>query len=164
MCDYCDCRLIPKIGALSIEHERVLSLMATLRRLDNAEPSPAIAEESTRLLTELRVEFAPHTRREEVGLFSMFDEVGIDADYTKRFADDHVDIADLLERSATDHGAITDLLDRLDRHILEEETDVYPAARQLFSAAHWAEVHDRLGAAGITHHAHENSTMQTELT
>jgi len=42
------------------------------------------------------------------------------------------------------------LLDRLDRHILEEESDVYPAARQLFAGAHWVEVHERLAAAGIT--------------
>ena len=71
MCDYCDCRSIPEIALLSVEHERVLSLMAKLRRLDNAEPSSGDADERARLLHELRVEFEPHTRREEIGVFSV---------------------------------------------------------------------------------------------
>jgi len=150
MCDYCDCRSIPEIALLSVEHERVLSLMAKLRRLDNAEPSSGDADERARLLHELRVEFEPHTRREEIGVFSVLADVGIDASYARRFKDDHTDIADLLERSSNDHAVITGLLDRLDRHILEEESDVFPAARQLFAGAHWVEVQERLAAAGIT--------------
>lgn len=149
MCDYCDCRSIPEIGALSLDHERVLSTMGKLRHLTASPMLQSSREEMYRLLEALQAELEPHTRREEVGVYSVFREVGLDFDYSKRFVDDHTDIADLLARSFDDHTVVNELLARLDRHLLEEESDVFPAARQLFSGADWAEVERRLVAAEL---------------
>ncbi len=101
------------------------------------------------MLEQVQAELEPHTRREEVGVYSVFREVGLDFDYSKRFVDDHVDITDLLTRSFGDHTVVTELLARLDQHILEEESDVFPAAQQLFSGADWAEVERRLVVAEL---------------
>ena len=147
MCDYCGCRSIPEIGTLSLDHERIQSIMGRLRRLI-AEARPG-GEEVDRLLHDVQADLEPHTDREEAGLYTVYREVGLDFDYAKRFVDDHADIADLLTLAFDDHTAITELLKRLDRHILEEESDVFPAASQLFSGSDWAEVDRRLVAAGL---------------
>lgn len=97
-----------------------------------------------RLLRDVRAELEPHTDREEAGLYSVFRTVGLDFDYAKRFLDEHSDLSELLAGAFDDHAAVTDLLAHLDRHILEEESDVFPAARQLFSGADWEEVDRRL--------------------
>lgn len=149
MCDYCDCRSIPEIATLSNDHERIQAITATLRRLLAA--GAADREEIDRLLRDLRVELDVHTRREEAGVYSVFRDVGLDFDYAGRFIGEHALAADLLDRaeSERDRSAIDELLAHLDRHILDEESDVFPAARQLFSGADWAEVDRRLTAAGV---------------
>ncbi len=147
MCDYCDCRSIPEIAALSLDHERVMSIVAQLRHLIATQATQRRREEIDRLLDALQADLELHTRREEVGVYSVFREVGLDFDYPKRFVDDHADIRALLARALGDTAVVGELLERLDRHVLEEESDVFPAARQLFSGADWAEVERRLVVA-----------------
>jgi hemerythrin-like domain-containing protein len=92
---------------------------------------PAIADltaDHERLLdltTQLRALLARHTRREEEGIFSALRDVGA-GEYVDRFD--------------RDHAVVESLLDELEGHIAVEESDLFPAARQLLGPAEWDEV------------------------
>lgn len=92
---------------------------------------PAIAELTADhellldLTTQLRVLLERHTRREEQGVFRALRDVGA-GDYVDRFD--------------RDHAVVESLLDELEGHIAVEESDLFPAARQLLGPADWDEV------------------------
>jgi hemerythrin-like domain-containing protein len=134
MCDYCDCRSQPQIAALSAEHEQLLALAAAIRRQLAAGRS--LRPELDGLIELL----APHAHREEVGLFAALRDAGVEGGYVGRFEVDHRDLEDLLERAQHDVGAAASLVELLEDHILREETDMFPAARQLLDAAMWEAV------------------------
>ena len=138
MCDYCDCRSITEIADLSIEHERVLALTRSLRHGAGRRPADIDAD-----LRDLRSALAPHTRREETGVFAVLAAIDCDPAYRRRFLDDHARIDEMIERALVDRAAVARLVELVERHIFEEETDLYPAIRQLFSPADWHEVEHR---------------------
>lgn len=138
MCDYCDCRSITEIGDLSNEHEHVLSVCHRLRH------QPGDATDVASLLAELRSLLEPHTQREEAGIFAVLAAIDCDPAYRRRFLDDHVDIDRALVIASTDHTQIPALVELVERHVFEEETDLYPAIRQLFAPADWDDVDHRL--------------------
>lgn len=77
------------------------------------------------LTTQLRVLLERHTRREEQGIFAALRDAGA-GEYVDRFD--------------RDHAVVESLLDELEGHIAVEESDLFPAARQLLGPAEWDEV------------------------
>lgn len=136
MCDYCDCRAQPEIAALSAQHEEILAVVGALRRLldDGCDVG-----ELTRLVAELSVLLLPHARREEAGVFAEL-RLAVGSDYVERFDREH----DMIEAQLIDPSlgaeTLASVLDILSAHILDEETDMYSAARQLLDATQWAAV------------------------
>lgn len=147
MCDYCDCRSIPEIGELSDEHERVLAVTHVLRHRLRDEPD---AGEVAALIGELRGLLEPHTRREEAGIFAVLALIDCEPAYRTRFLEDHVDIDRALTAAATDHTQLPALVELVERHVFDEETDLYPAIRQLFGPADWTDVDRRLRQLATT--------------
>ena len=135
MCDYCDCRSQPEIAVLSDQHEQILSVIAALRRAladgVDSELAPCVSALSDLLL--------PHARREEVGVFAQLRDA-VSTGYVGRFEREHVEIERQLTAPALDRSSLASVLDVLSEHILDEETDMYPAARQLLDATQWAAV------------------------
>lgn len=140
MCDYCDCRELPPIGALSRDHERIRDLVAVLRRTVAAGDEPA----GGAVLVELQDALAPHLVREEAGLLSQLAGlVGFER-YLDEIHLDHARArASLLARVPDQPGWSDGLgadLDELVAHIELEEYDLFPASRQLVDAAGWAAI------------------------
>jgi hypothetical protein len=139
MCDYCDCRSQPEIAALSGDHEQLLSMTASLRRtLEAGHPVDG------RQIGELAELLLPHAEREQLGLFAALRDVGVGPDYVGRFEDDHHRIDDLLVSAAHERNALRTLIDLVEDHIFREETDMFPAARQLLDPEHWDAVDHRV--------------------
>lgn len=136
MCDYCDCRSIPEIGALSEEHERILALTHVLRHRNDSLDDSAVAV----VVDQLRSALLPHTLREERGVFTVLASVDVDPAYRRRFLDEHDDIDEALDRAMSDPGGIDPLVELVERHVFEEETDLYPALRQVFAPTDWDRV------------------------
>ena len=136
MCDYCDCRAQPEIAALSAQHEEILAVVGALRRLldDGCD-----AGELTRLVAELSVLLLPHARRKEAGVFAEL-RLAVGSDYVERFDREHDMIEAQLIDPSLDAETLVSVLDILSAHILDEETDMYSAARQLLDATQWAAV------------------------
>lgn len=144
MCDYCDCRSIREIGELSFEHERVLELTHSLRHQPiDAEHHEAIHRD----LRALRAALVPHTRREEAGIFAVLAMVDCPPDYRRRFLDDHAHIDEMIETALTDDAVVPELTALVERHVFEEETDLYPALRQVFAPSDWHIVEERVNSA-----------------
>lgn len=150
MCDYCDCRSQPEIARLSAEHERIGEVLGELRRV--------APEHVDRLLDELVAVLAPHSAREEVGLYPQLRAAGIGAD-VDRLAQEHQLIDAAFAEACRDPSTVGVAADLLARHIFEEETDVFPAARQLLDPSAWSEIDHATarvvpGDAVPTPHAH----------
>ncbi|HTH06581.1 MAG TPA: hemerythrin domain-containing protein [Ilumatobacteraceae bacterium] len=135
MCDYCDCRAQPEIQALSNEHERILEVVGKLRR--NEGETADRLDQSLDALAEL---LGTHTAREEAGIFSRLRSAQIDDGYLDRFESDHTLIDQTLVAAKADHRRIEALLVIVTNHILHEETDMYPAARQILGPADWEQI------------------------
>jgi hypothetical protein len=88
-------------------------------------------------LDELVRLLAPHTYREEVGIFARLRAADVDEGYVARFEGDHREIDRQIIAARADHRSIGRLLDEVAQHILDEETDMYPAARQLLAPSDW---------------------------
>jgi len=133
MCDYCDCRSQPEIQALSDDHERILHVVAALRTGVDCEPPGHLDDRLDDLVRLL----APHTAREEIGIFQRLQAAHIADGYVARFEHDHRVIDALIDAARTDHRVIGRLLDEIVHHITDEEADMYPAARQVLAPADW---------------------------
>ena len=139
MCDYCDCRAQRELADLSADHELLLILT---RRIRTAAPSSLAFWRS-----ELAASLLPHAEREERGVFAALRDSDVDSSYVDRFEDDHRRVHELLETEATPE-ALAELVDLLEDHIQREETDLFPAARQLVTPERWDAV-DRAGAEAL---------------
>ena len=129
MCDYCDCRLQPAIAELSAEHDELRALTAEVRRTTGDVPAVV------RRLADLLV---AHADREERGVFSALERAGVARGYVAGFECDHAALHTLLRAAIRgDAAAAAALADLLDDHILREESDLFPAARQLLAPEDW---------------------------
>jgi hemerythrin-like domain-containing protein len=144
VCDYCDCRSHAQIAALSADHEAIVHLLVGLREaVDTADVEAAKAR-----LPDLKELLDAHTRREEGGVFVQLRLAGVDDGYVDRFERDHHELDQLLE-NRFDPGWRRDvarLVRLLGEHIGREESDLFPAAHQLFRPDQW----DALDVAATT--------------
>ncbi len=138
MCDYCDCRSHPQIAALAAEHEQALARTAAIRR------AVATAADPGELVARLAAELPPHFDREERGVFRQMRASGIGEDYVDTFDREHDELEALLAAEVTPAVA-TRLVELLEDHILREETDMFPAAHQLFAPTDWDEIDAEVG-------------------
>lgn len=133
MCDYCGCRSEPEIAALSADHERMLTLTSGLRRAHAAGiPAPQLYAELTAML-------GPHARREERGLYAALAAEVVDPEYVAMFEHDHDELDRLVTRADADQH-ILQITVLLERHILREESDLFPAAYQMVGSQAWATI------------------------
>jgi hemerythrin-like domain-containing protein len=133
MCDYCDCRAQRELAGLSADHELLLILT---RRIRKAAPSSLEFWRS-----ELAASLLPHAEREERGVFAALRDSGVDPSYLDHFEDDHRRLHELLEAEATPER-LAEMVELLEDHIQREETDLFPAARQLVPPEGWDAVED----------------------
>ncbi len=83
-----------------------------------------------------------HAEREQAGLFAALRDVGVDQEYLGRFERDHQRIDDLLAKANSEPSAVEAVIELVEDHIRREETDMFPAARQLLDPARWDVVDD----------------------
>lgn len=145
MCDYCGCRLIPPIAELSEEHDRLLDLAYTLRRLAEDDAHDEVVQlldgEFTSLLRR-------HTDKEEDGVFCQLRSLGAADDRLDQLVAEHRDIEEQLARVRRGGDGWQEELDRLAAdlgdHVIDEEIDLFPFAMYELDDAQWdvvAEVH-----------------------
>jgi len=135
MCDYCDCRSHPQIAALSEDHEHLVHLLTELERaMGGDDPQPA-----RDVIRQLHDGLHVHAAREERGVFAQMRQVVLDEDYVAMFERDHVELHRLIGDAggAGWRDAAVGLSQVLRRHILREETDLFPAAHQMLEPAQW---------------------------
>jgi len=134
MCDYCGCRTRPLIAELVHDHERIAALSAEVRKRITAGADDASVSDGARRLEQV---LAPHSAREEGGLYVELDASGISA---AALRDEHRHVDEALADAAAgdvDRPALVAALDVLDRHVHDEEYDLFPAAHQVLDDAAW---------------------------
>ena len=138
MCDYCDCRSHPQIGALSADHDVLLELLDALRASVEADD----ANQARDLVSQLGEVLHGHAAREERGVFTQLRREVLDESYVAMFEHDHEVLHGLLEACAAEdwHRPAGELVDVLREHIVREETDLFPAAHQMLEPNHWSAV------------------------
>ncbi len=148
MCDYCDCRDLAPIRALSDDHDRIGSLMARLRgHLASREDAGAAA-----VLAELQGALASHLAREEAGILPELARRTGFTDYLDQLAAEHASArAGLIALDPAEPGweaRVPAMLDELVEHINLEEYDLFPASRMIIDDAGWARVAAAYGNVG----------------
>lgn len=137
MCSYCGCENIEVIGRFMAEHIEIINANGDLRRAIDAGEPEQVAAAARKLAAVLD----PHTRAEEVGLFTV---LGRDDEFTEhinRLCAEHesLDAALIAIASGSWEGFLTferELRDHIDR----EENGLFPAAAIAFAGPEWAEV------------------------
>lgn len=133
MCDYCGCREHEAIAQLSIEHETVLEMLTELQRHADKHDSAAARP----LLARLHDVLCPHALREEHWVFAELEHAGVAPTYIIMFEADHQQILFARTETANWEPATRELVRTLRDHIAREESDLFPAARQLLIPSQW---------------------------
>lgn len=154
MCNYCGCRAIPAIGALTDQHEEIAEVAGDLERAINAGRWPEAREH----LGALRNLLIPHVALEEAGLFSVMAGLAEFADGIATLYDDHDEIDSALDDQHPDWERVRAAVHRLFEHIDREEHGLFPASLATFSNEQWDHVHQlqaELQAQPAHDHAHK---------
>lgn len=145
MCSYCGCESIEVIGRFMGEHVDIINACGEMRRAvqgGDSESVHATAKALAGLLT-------PHTRAEEVGLFTV---LGRDSEFTEHVAKlcaEHESLDAALVAIAEGSWEEFAAFERALRdHIDREENGLFPAAAIAFAGPEWTEVHELTPPAG----------------
>jgi hemerythrin-like domain-containing protein len=141
VCDYCGCRALDAIAALTAEHDLVVNLAGEARRAVLAGDLDLAADRARAVAAVLE----PHTVVEEGALFpAMAAEY---ADHVTSLIGEHRAIEDVLAESVeltptdpTWPARLTAVLRVLREHILKEEDGLFPAALSELDPAQWDHV------------------------
>ena len=93
MCSYCGCENIAVVGRFMTEHAAIVNASGNLRRAcERGEPTGVVAAADAldRLLH-------PHTRAEEVGLFTVLAEDDEFTDHVRQLCSEHVELDGALD-------------------------------------------------------------------
>jgi hypothetical protein len=143
VCGYCGCRAITVIGELSAEHDALVNASGVLQRAA-AGGDVAAAGAAATVLGDL---LAPHTAREELGLFAELRRDEEFTDHVDSLCDEHDDLDALLAAVAGgDLTRVPVLVDLLRRHIDHEENGLFPAAAVGLDGPAWERVAELSGA------------------
>ncbi|MEU9451539.1 hemerythrin domain-containing protein [Streptomyces sp. NPDC048277] len=150
MCEYCGCQAVESIGALTREHEEIVTLIGRIRDAWRDREIVRMAE----LARETASVLGPHTRVEEEGLFPALE--GEFPEKIEALREEHRRIETVLAEAngpfLTDPGwpqRLITALGLLREHILKEQDGVFPAALALLDPEQWEAVEAvraRLGA------------------
>lgn len=137
MCSYCGCQSITVVGRFMAEHDEIINATGEMVRAAASGDEERVRETAQVVARLLH----PHTRAEEVGLFSVMRE---QEEFT-----DHIDVL------CGEHGSLDELLDvvaggALDRapefekalrtHIDKEDNGLFPAAAMSLDGPEWERV------------------------
>lgn len=144
MCTYCGCESIEVIGRFMAEHTEIINAAGVLRRAcegDDLSQVVAGAVEVERLLH-------PHTKNEEVGLFSVMRRQEEFTDHIDSLCAEHTTLDEQLEaiKQGTPGEALVALCDQfihdLRHHIDREDNGLFPASAIALDGPDWGEVDD----------------------
>jgi hypothetical protein len=145
VCDYCDCRTLPPIAALSADHEILASIGSRVRDALARGDIETARQSFGTLVARLR----EHTATEERGLFAALRADPAMHEPVARLEADHARLGDAVGSLGADDDAwardVTRVLDDLAAHIWVEEYDVFPASIVGVSAADWDRLADGTG-------------------
>lgn len=153
MCEYCGCQALETVDELTMEHERVVTLIGRVREAHRDGEIVHMAE----LAREIAAVLAPHTQVEEHGLFPAL-AAGF-PEFTEKIAvleDEHRRVEAVLNEAngpfLTDPDwpvRLIDALDLLRRHIRSEQDGVLPAALALLGTEQWEVVEALRARVGV---------------
>lgn len=137
MCSYCGCESVEVIGRFMAEHVEIINANGVLRRAVER----ADAEEVRSAAARLGALLTPHTRAEEVGLFSVMARDEEFAEHVARLCGEHTSLdAQLLDIIAGRWETMPGFERALRDHIDREENGLFPAAAIAFAGPEWTEV------------------------
>ncbi|MFI0514915.1 hemerythrin domain-containing protein [Streptomyces sp. WSLK1-5] len=141
MCEYCGCQALETIDELTMEHERVVTLISRVRAAHRDRAVTRMAE----LAREITAVLRPHTRVEEEGLFPALAE-----EFPEKIAaleDEHRRVEAVLAEAdgsfladASWPDRLIETLGLLREHILKEQDGVFPAALATLGTEQWEAV------------------------
>ena len=146
MCSYCGCDSIEVIGRFMAEHVEIINATGELRRAVHSGDAGSLAAARTVVAGLLW----PHTRAEEVGLFTVMARDEVYSDHISTLCGEHKTLDILLEElTPGDADAMARFENALRDHIDKEDNGLFPAAAIALDGPQWLEVHD------ITPHSHD---------
>lgn len=162
MCTYCGCESIEVIGRFMAEHTEIINAAGVLRRACQRGDRAEVERAADRLAGLL----SPHTRAEEVGLFSVLRRDEQFTDHIDLLCGEHTTLDEQLARvRAGDHAAYPAFEDLLRHHIDREDNGLFPAAAIALDGPDWTEVDETtpVGASTLPLHDHV-ATAHTHAT
>lgn len=140
MCTYCGCESIEVIGRFMAEHTEIINAAGVLRRAaaggERAEVLDAVGK--------VEVLLHPHTRNEEVGLFSVMRRQAEFVDHIDSLCAEHTTLDEQLEGIRASDPVDPALVDRfvhdLRHHIEREDNGLFPASAIALDGPDWGEV------------------------
>lgn len=137
MCSYCGCESVEVIGRFMAEHVEIVNANGDLRRAVERGAGPQVRAAADRLAALL----TPHTRAEEVGLFSVLSRDEEFTEHVARLCAEHTDLdARLLDIAEGRWDDMAGFERALRDHIDREENGLFPAAAIAFAGPEWTEV------------------------
>lgn len=134
MCSYCGCENISVVGRFMAEHVEIINACGDLRRAALAGAARDVERACDRLADLLD----PHTRAEEVGLFTLLAREEEFTAHVESLCAEHVTLEGLLARvRAGHHDEVPVLEHALREHIDREENGLFPAAAIAFAGPEW---------------------------
>lgn len=137
MCTYCGCQSIAMIGRFMAEHVDIVNTAGEVRDAVRSHQNPsAPAAQLAHLLT-------PHTRAEEVGLFTVLARNELFGEQIRRLCSEHTELdAQLAAIAAGDVALVDTFVYALREHVNREENGLFPAAAIELDGPDWEVVEE----------------------
>lgn len=145
MCTYCGCESITIIGRFMDEHVRIVNANGDLRRAVETADRAGVERAADTLAGLL----FPHTRAEEVGVFSVLARDEEFTEHVRQLCAEHAALDAQLRRIRDGrHEEMHAFEIALREHINREENGLFPAAAIAFAGPEWDEVEELTPPAG----------------
>lgn len=137
MCSYCGCQSITVVGRFMAEHDEIINATGELVRAAASGDAGRVRETAT-VVAQL---LSPHTRAEEVGLFSVMREQEEFTDHIDVLCGEHSSLDRLLAAVADGELDRAPEFERaLRTHIDKEDNGLFPAAAMSLDGTDWERV------------------------
>jgi hemerythrin-like domain-containing protein len=137
VCSYCGCQSITVVGRFMAEHDEIINATGLMVRAAEAGDAGRVREAGEVVAGLL----SPHTRAEEVGLFSVMREQEEFTDHIDVLCGEHHSLDGLLEAVV---GGAFDRAPEFERalrtHIDKEDNGLFPAAAMSLDGPEWERV------------------------